>query len=216
MLCCRKKKREYEINPEDDERVIKQSQIEVNDDTGKVNGDVEAPVGVTVNQVTESVPLGASQNKETEQTGSSSKNDSGEGTEEIERGKNQKYVSQMSMCSSLSIREEINRSRDQFFSNTSLNDPSLQEDWNSFSKRLSRTDEKFAEYQRRLRVRKRLAEEEEMSAEQMQHAVSRLEAVASRLEALAVASPRPSVSSSGAGGSSGGPDPGSFFNMEFE
>lgn len=218
MFCCGKKKREYEINPDDDPNVVKEKpndskadseQIdkdkndEKKEDIGKSNGDIEAPIQVTVSDQTQAAPQQtspSSPNKETDQTGLDKTGESGDKTDEPEKVKNPKYVSQMSMCSSLSIREEINRNREIFFSNTSLNDPSFQEDWNSFNKRLSRTDEKFAEYQRRIRARKRLAEEEEMSAEQMQQAVSRLEAVASRLESLAVSSPRPAGGSgSGAG-----------------
>lgn len=211
MLCCKRKKHEYEINPEDDPNVVKQKDLEGKDDDddktelGKTNGVVEAPIEVKVSEATEEVAAQTSPAAGLAQTGSETKEDSGEKTVD-DKVKNPKYVSQMSMCSTLSVREEINRNREVFFSNTSLNDPSLQEDWSSFNKRLSRTDEKFAEYQRRLRARKRLAEEEEMSVEQMQQAVARLESVASRLEALAVHSPRaPSTTS---GGSAAGPDPG--------
>lgn len=210
MLCCKRKKHEYEINPEDDPNVVKQNELEKDikdsDDknsSGKTNGVVEAPIEVKVSEATEAVAPQTSPGLEQAQTGSNTKEESGEKTYD-DKVKNPKYVSQMSMCSTLSVREEINRSRELFFSNTSLNDPSLQEDWTTFNKRLSRTDDKFAEYQRRLRARQRLAEEEEMSAEQMQQAVTRLEAVASRLEALAVHSPRAPSS----GGSDGGPDPG--------
>jgi len=213
MLCCKRKKHEYAINPEDDPNVVKLNDIEQDDknnekpDIGKSNGVVEAPIEAAVSDKTEVVKRQTSPKVESDkpQTGSTYKEDPGEKTVD-EKVKNPRYVSQMSMCSTLSVREEINRSREMFFSETSLNNPSLQEeDWTAFNKRLSRTDDKFAEYQRRLRTRKRLAEEEEMSAEQMQQAVSRLEAVASRLESLAVANPKPSTSSSS---DDSGPDPG--------
>ena len=193
MWCCRK--RDYEVR-EDGDNVVDEKPVQ--DDAYEP---VEAPVTVCITQATENAPLtslpgktAATENQSAETTkengevsreASSANTDNHTKTATEIREKNSKYMSQMSMCSTLSIREEINRSREQFFYSNSLNDPLLQ-DQSPTSKRLSTTDEKFLEYQRRIRAR-RLAEEEVMSAEQMHVAVSRLEAVAARLESLAVA-----------------------------
>ncbi|WAR17958.1 CAP1-like protein [Mya arenaria] len=215
MWCC-KRGVDYEVNEEGD-NVVPQNEID-KDSKGDIIDDsyepVEGPIAVTVTGVTENAPQSngsaekEAQNQSEKQSGEKTQTQTGESTGEtnsLQNGghkeKNPKYQSQMSMCSTLSIREEINRSREQFFSSNSLNDPSLQDDT---SKRLSTTDERFTEIQRRIRAR-RLAEEEVMSAEEMQQAVSRLEAVAARLESLAVAgvSPRGAAGSGGSGAEDG-------------
>lgn len=204
MLCCRRQQRDYDVANE--EEIDQQRTQDVKGDNlkkGKDNSlEIEPQIEVTVSEVTESVKKTGSDLNAVEQNGTVNKAEdqtiahSGEVTYQ-EKGidKNPKYVSQMSVSSSLSVREEINRSREQFFSNSSLNDSQFQEGspksqfQERSPKRLSATDEKFAEYHRKLQLVKaqRLAEENVMSAEQMQQAVSRLEAVAARLESLAVA-----------------------------
>lgn len=198
MFCCRPKKREYDVANEEEIDKERNKDLNVDNDQDNKNapGDVESPIEVTVTEVTEaelktSQETAVNEKRNENQTGVI-RSESGEKTvaddkdEEKAEKKNPKYVSQMSVSSSLSIREEINRSREQFFSNTSLNEFNLQEE---ISKRYSATEEKFAEHQRRVRERRaqREAGEQVMSAEQMHQAVSRLEAVAARLESLAVA-----------------------------
>lgn len=166
--------------------------------------DIESPIEVTVTRVSEAELKTSPESPLQQQNGTVKTNenpsadDSGEQTHGEEKGDNKhhRYVSQMSVVSSLSVREEINRSREQFFSNTSLNDSNLQEEHN---KRHSATDEKFAEYHRKSRALKAQSEVEEnvMSAEQMQFAVSRLEAVAARLETLAVVNVKHDVGGAG-------------------
>lgn len=204
MLCCKRKKQDYEVaaEEENDEKRNPETKDEKKDDAV-----VEPAIEVTVTKDTECTSPGSEreQNGTVNKTTDESKlsDESKEGTRELGKVDNKtKYMSQTSMTSSLSIREEINRSREQFFSNHSLNEFNLQEE---ASKRYSATEEKFAEHQRKVRALRasRLLEENIMSAEQMQQAVSRLEAVASRLESLASASVK-----TGGGSSTSSSEPG--------
>ncbi|XP_045182628.1 uncharacterized protein LOC123541278 [Mercenaria mercenaria] len=138
MFCCKPKKREYDVANEEEIDKERSKDLKVdNDKEVKDNAaDIESPIEVTVTEVTELEPKTSSeQNGEVKKTETQSGvGESGEKTqaeetvEEKGEKKNPKYVSQMSVSSSLSIREEINRSREQFFSNTSLNDFNLQEE----------------------------------------------------------------------------------------
>lgn len=226
MFCCKPKRRDYDVAVEEeiDKERNKDLQVDKEKDDKDKTDDIESPIEVTVTEVTESeLKTSPEQNGGVKKTeNQAGEEESGEKTqaeekseekvdkknpeyisqksEEIGEKKNPRYTSQMSVSSSLSIREEINRSREQFFSNTSLNDFNLQEE---ISKRYSATEEKFAEHQRKVRQLRaqRELEENVMSAEQMQQAVSRLEAVAARLESLAVTGVKQSSSSAAPAGS---------------
>ncbi|KAL4218397.1 F-actin-capping protein subunit alpha [Mactra antiquata] len=204
MLCCKRKKQDYNVAAEEEIDEKRNNETKgVESEEKKEEPVVEPAVEVTVTKETECTsPVSEKEQNGTVQSANQS-SESRESTLVNGKGDNKsKYVSQMSVSSSLSIREEINRSREQFFSNQSLNDFNLQED---LSKRYSATEEKFAEHQKRVRALRasRLIEENVMSAEQMQQAVSRLEAVAARLESLAVTGVK---SSSSSGGSTSEPE----------
>ena len=211
MLCCRPKANEYELEEDGDKKSKdkkKSGNQKTNSDLNGVCEEIESPVEI---KVTEAEPkLELSLNKAENQLESEIKGDDSKQSPD-EKGVNPQFASQISFTSQSSVREDIYRSREKFFTGNYPIDESLSQ---GDRKSVSSTDERFAAHQSKIRASliqpvlsaiQKVSDEDEMSAEEMKAVVNRLENVAQRLESLALNAPK-------AAGSSGS-SPGLFFHF---